>query len=153
MKDSKASKLRVNLPSSSNMSHLSTGKSILLISQKPSKLYLYKRSEFNQDPFGLNNIETNSNSGNAPAENSDYQLEKQLDLGLGNLLLVKHLKYETESGFLVVSNDKVLVFLDEQLNEVFRNELLQGAEDLCFFTAADCALTSPGNFQGTFALY
>lgn len=136
----KPSKHRVPLPASSSLALLSTRFSSVLISKKPSTLFLFQQTCIDEAPFDANSEQEEAIK--------DYQESKRLDLGVGNLILLKELDFESEEGFLAVSNDKAIVFLDKELNEVFRNEELIGEEDLCFFTSADVRVNLDGYFQG-----
>lgn len=53
---------------------------------------------------------------------------------------------------MTVSNDKALVVLDKDLQEIFRNEELMGSTDLCFFTCAAIKRSRSGHLDGKFWL-
>ena len=146
MISSSSTKLRARIPQGTCLSYTSPDASILLTAQKPSKLSLYKKSEFNEDPFNINNGEDFSNS--SPSVPSDYNLSKELDLKVGTLIYLKWVEFDSEPAFVVVSNDKALLVLNEDLQEIFRNEELLGSTDLCFFTSADVRRDKLGNIQG-----
>jgi len=147
MQSCQNSKLRARIPKNSCLSYISPDESVLVVSQKPSKLALYKKSEFNEDPFNLGSGGDPSKESSSP---SDYQLMKETDLNIGTLILLQWVDFDTEPVFVTVSNDKALVVLDAELQEIFRNEELLGTTDLCFFTCASLRRNKSGHIQGKY---
>jgi hypothetical protein len=117
-----------------------------VVAQKPSKLLLFQKSEYNEDPFNLGTSDPDSPEPSVP---KDYQLSKQVDLNVGNLVFLQWTEFDTEPVFVVVSNDKALVVLNQELEEVFRNEEQLGSTDLCFFTSVGLRRDSQNTLQGT----
>lgn len=146
MQSSRPRKLRASIPEGSCLSYVSPDESSIVLSSKPSKLVLLRKSEYDQDPFKLNSDLDASTGQAAPA--GDYKVEKEVELGVGTLVLLEKVEFDTESAFIAVSNDKALVVLDKDLQELFRNEELVGSTDLCFFTCAGVKRDSFGNVQG-----
>lgn len=147
MQSNQPRKLRARIPTDSSLSYVSPDESLMVISTKPSKLSLFKKSEFNEDPFNLN---ASSETGSQGASSGDYQLVKEVDLKVGTLILLQWVHFDSEPAFVVVSNNKALVVLDKDLQEIFRNEELLGSTDLCFFTCAAIKREQSGNLQGRF---
>ena len=146
MESNQPRKLRARIPKGSCLSYVSPDESFMVLSTKPSKLTLYKKTEYNEDPFNLNTGLNTSNDNQAPV--GDYQLIKEVELKVGNLILLQWVDFDSEPAFVVVSNDKALIILDKDLQEIFRNEELLGSTDLCFFTCAGIRRTTTGNLQG-----
>lgn len=63
-------------------------------------------------------------------------------------MFLKWTEFDTEPVFVVVSNDKAVVVLDRELEEVFRNEEELGSTDLCFFTSVGIRRDCKGGVQG-----
>ena len=146
MLPSSAIKLRARIPKDTSLSYTSPDTSVVVTAQKPSKLSLFKKSEFNEDPFNIGNGTDSSNQ--EPCVASDYTLAKELDLKVGTLIFLQWVEFDSEPAFVVVSNDKALLVLDRELQEIFRNEELLGSTDLCFFTSVDVRRDKQGSLQG-----
>lgn len=142
MQSREACKLRARIPKDSCLSWVSPDSRTLIISQKPSKLTLFRQSDHNEDPF---NLEASSNPDLMP---SDYEQVQEVDLGVGNLIFLDRVDFDTQPCFVAVSNDKALVVLDDDLGVIFKNEELLGSADLCFFTCAGMQRNKLGAFQG-----
>lgn len=142
------SKLRARIPEGSCLSFVSQDESTLVVSQKPSKLILFQKSDYNEDPFNLGSA-TDSNLDKAPVT-TDFQMAKQVDLKVGTLVFLQWVEFDTEPAYVVVSNDKALIVLNKDLEKVFRNEELLGSTDLCFFTSATIKRDKDASVKGRF---
>ena len=138
-------KLGARIPKNTFLSYICPDRSRFIISQKASKLSLFTQSDFNEDPFNLTNDDPNTQ-----ISTSNFQMAKEIDLNIGTLVFLSWTDFETEPAFVIVSNDKSLVVLDADLQEIFRNEELSDSTDLCFFTCACLRRTRSGHFQGLF---
>lgn len=139
-------KLRARIPNSTSLSYTSPDSSVIVVAQKPSKLSLFKKSDYNEDPFNLGTGENSTNSQDLVP--TDYQLAKEIDLKVGTLIFMQWVEFDTEPAFVIVSNDKALLVLDKELQEIFRNEELLGSTDLCFFTSVDIRRNKEQVLQG-----
>lgn len=139
MKPYESHRVRVALNKETNLVWMSADKNQLVVAEKPSKLKLSTKTDFDEDPFNLQN----ENEENKDMK-CNYTVSKEVDLGIGTLMMLEQHILNNQSVFVVVSNDRALVVLDDNLNELFRNEELIKDDDLCFFTSVTCR----NNFQG-----
>lgn len=132
-------RVRVALSQDTNLTWMSSDNKRLVVAERPSKLRLMTKSDFDEDPFNLQN--ENEESKDMKCK---YNLSMEVDLAVGTLMMLEQFSLNNQLVFVVVSNDRALVVLDDNLNELFRNEELIKDDDLCFFTS----VAWRDNFQG-----
>jgi hypothetical protein len=139
MQTNESHRVRAALNQETNLVWMSSDSKRLVVAERPSKLRMMTQSDFDEDPFNLQN-----DNEDVKDMKCKYSVSKEVDLGVGSLMMLERFLLNSQLVFVVVSNDRALVVLDDDLNELFRNEELIKDDDLCFFTS----IAWRDNFQG-----